>query len=171
MLFRSFLMSFVRHADCVKIANLAQLVNVIGPVMTRGDELFKQTIFHAFRMISSRKTGVSLRGAVVGPRYSSEHYGEVAYLDQAAMLDGDRLHVFAVNRSLDEDMRLVVDCSDRPIAKVVNAEILHAELDAENSFDEPDHVSSVPFDAWTVRGSAAATLPPHSFTASTFALT
>ena len=166
-----FLMSFIRHADSVKIANLAQLVNVIGPVMTRGDELFKQTIFHAFRMVSSRKTGVSLRGAVVGPRYSSERYGEVAYLDQATMLDGDRLHVFAINRSLDEDMSLLVDCADRSIAKVVDAEILHAELGAENSFEAPHHVSAVPFDGWVVQGSAEATLPPHSFTATTFELT
>ena len=79
--------------------------------------------------------------------------------------------MFAVNRSLDEDMRLVVDCADRSIAKVLDAEILHAELQAENGFDEPDHVSPAPFDGWVVQGSAEATLPPHSFTASTFALT
>ena len=150
-----FLMSFIRHSDCVKIANLAQLVNVIGPVMTRGDELFKQTIFHAFRMISSRKTGVSLRGAVIGPSYASERFGEVPYLDHAAILDGDRLHVFAVNRSLDEDMRLVVDL-DRSIAKVVTAELLHAELRDENGLDVPDRVASAPFDGWAVQGSAEA---------------
>lgn len=166
-----FLMSFIRHADCVKIANLAQLVNVIGPVMTRGDELFKQTIFHAFRMISSRKTGVSLRGTVVGPHYASKGYGNVSYLDHAAVLDGDRLHVFAVNRSLDEDMRVVVDCADRSIAKVADADILHDELRAENSFEAPDHVAPAPFDGWVVQGSAEAILPPHSFTATTFALT
>ena len=165
-----FLMSFIRHADCVKIANLAQLVNVIGPVMTRGDELFKQTIFHAFRMISSRKTGVSLRGAVQGPRYTGENNGEVAYLDHAAMLDGNRLHVFAVNRSLDEDMRLVVDCADRPIDRVVNAEVLHAELQAENGFEAPDRVAAEPFDGWSAQGTAEAVLPPHSFVATTFAL-
>ena len=165
-----FLTSFIRHADCVKIANLAQLVNVIGPVMTRGDELFKQSIFHAFRMISSRKTGVSLRGAVNGPRYASERYGEVAYLDHAAILDGRRLHVFAVNRSLNEDMKLVVDCADRRIKRVVDAEILHAGLEAENSFEAPDAVAATPFDGWTVRDSAEATLPPHSLTATTFAL-
>ena len=165
-----FLMSFIRHADCVKIANLAQLVNVIGPVMTQGDELMKQTIFHAFRMISSRKSGISLRGAVRGPTYTSERYGEVGYLDQAAVLDGDRLHVFAVNRNLDEDMPFTIDCADRPIAKVVDAEILHAPLQAENSFDKPDAVAAVAFDGWVANGSAEAVLPPHSFTATTFAL-
>ncbi|MCY3840085.1 MAG: hypothetical protein OXH09_15780, partial [Gammaproteobacteria bacterium] len=109
-------------------------------------------------------------GAVLGPRYTSEHYGEVAQLDHAAMMDGDRLHVFAVNRSLDEDLRLSVEL-DRLIAKVVDAEILHAELQAENDFDAPDRVSSAPFDGWVIQGSAEAVLPPHSFTATTFALT
>ena len=62
-----FLMSFIRHADCVKVANLAQLVNVIGPILTRGDELLKQSIFYAFRMVSARKGGVALRGVADGP--------------------------------------------------------------------------------------------------------
>ena len=163
--------AFDLHVDVRIVHVVALLVNVIGPVMTQGDELFKQTIFHAFRMISSRKGGISLRGAVNGPRYSTERYGEVAYLDHAAIIDGDRLHVFALNRSLEEDMVLVVDCAERSMERVVDAEILHAGLKAENSFEAPDAVSAEPFDGWAVRGSAQATLPPHSFVATTFALT
>ena len=52
-----FLMSFIRHADCVKIANLAQLVNVIGPIKTNAEGVLIQSIYDAFRMISSRKGG------------------------------------------------------------------------------------------------------------------
>ena len=52
-----FLMSFIRHADSVKIANLAQLVNVIAPILTRGDECLQQSIYHAFRLFSTRKGG------------------------------------------------------------------------------------------------------------------
>ncbi|MCX5738777.1 MAG: hypothetical protein NTZ61_09830 [Proteobacteria bacterium] len=63
-----FLNSFVRHADVVRIANLAQVVNVIAPLVTRGDELLVQSIYHAFRMFSTRRDGVSLR---VAPRRSS----------------------------------------------------------------------------------------------------
>ena len=53
-----FLHSFVRHADVVKIANLAQIVNVIAPILTRGDDLLIQSIFYPFEMFSKRRTGV-----------------------------------------------------------------------------------------------------------------
>ena len=165
-----FLMSFIRHADCVKIANLAQLVNVIGPILTRGDDLLKQSIFYAFRMISTRKGGIALRGAVDGPGYESERYGSVAYLDHAAVIDGDLLHVFAVNRHIEEPLRLTVECADRGIASLVDAEILHAELKAENTFDEPDAVVSRPFEGWRTDGTAQAELPPHALVATTFRL-
>jgi len=168
-----FLMSFIRHADCVKIANLAQLVNVIGPLRTRseehGDDLVKQTIFHAFRMLSTRKGGVALRGVVDGPGYVSERYGEVAYLDHAAITSGTKLHVFAINRSLDKAMELAIDFADRDIAGVVDAEILHADRKAENTFERPDAVAAEPFDGWRVDGNATAELPPCSLTATTFA--
>ena len=61
-----FLNSFIRHADMVKIANLAQVVNVIAPLKTRGDELLKQATFYAFRLFSECKNGRSIRLGVVG---------------------------------------------------------------------------------------------------------
>ena len=165
-----FLMSFIRHADSVKIANLAQLVNVIAPLLTDGDRLLKQSIFHAFRMVSSRKGGVSLRGAVDGPGYTSERYGTVPYLDHAAIIDGDRLTVFALNRHLEESMRLTVDCVDRPIAEVADAELMAGDLKAENTFDEPETIVAAPYDGWQCGRVAVAEIPPHAFVATSFRL-
>ena len=165
-----FLLSFIRHADSVKIANLAQLVNVIGPLLTRGDDLLKQSIFYAFRMVSARKGGVSLRGVVDGPGYTSERYGAVNYLDHAAAIDGDRLHVFAVNRHAEDAMQLTVECADREIVDVADSEILHADLKAENTFDRPDVVTAREFDGWSANGKAVAEVPPHAFGATTFRL-
>ena len=39
----------------MKIANLAQIVNVIAPILTRGDDLLIQSIYHPFRMFSDRR--------------------------------------------------------------------------------------------------------------------
>ena len=50
-----FLHSFIRHADVVKIANIAQIVNVIAPVLTRGDQMLVQSIFYPFEMFSKRQ--------------------------------------------------------------------------------------------------------------------
>jgi alpha-N-arabinofuranosidase len=60
-----FLNSFIRHADAVKIANLAQIVNVIAPILTRGDDLLIQPTYYPFKMFSDRREGMACR---CGPR-------------------------------------------------------------------------------------------------------
>ena len=56
-----FFNSFIRHADVLKIANIAQIVNVIAPILTRGDNLLLQTIYYPFVMYSKRRNGISAR--------------------------------------------------------------------------------------------------------------
>ena len=67
-------------------------------------------------------------------------------------------------------MSLTVDCADRRIVGVEDAEILHADLKAENTFETPDVVTAREFDAWRTDGVAVADLPPHALTATTFRL-
>jgi len=167
-----FLNSFLRHADVVKIANLAQIVNVIAPIQTRGNELLIQSTFYPFEMYSRRRGGVSLRVAISGPTYVSRSYGRVSCIDSSAILDGDELHVFAVNRNITEEARLRVQLADRQIAGFSSAETLTGPgPKAKNSFDSPDTVASRPFDGGDVRrGVAEMALPPLSVTAATLAL-
>ena len=87
-----FLNSFIRHADVVKIANLAQIVNVIAPILTRGDDMLIQSIFYPFEMFSHRRAGISLRTDVQGPTYTGRKNGLASYIDASAILDGDRLN-------------------------------------------------------------------------------
>ncbi|HUU43254.1 MAG TPA: alpha-L-arabinofuranosidase C-terminal domain-containing protein [Planctomycetota bacterium] len=167
-----FLNSFLRHADVVKIANLAQIVNVIAPVVTRGDDLLVQSIYHAFEMFSKRRRGVSLRVSLDGPTYASPSYGTVHTVDASSILDGDRLHVFAVNRSLDATAEVRLNVPGAAVREVENAELLTGPApDAANSFDEPDVVRSRAFDDVEVKTAAArALLPSLSLTALTFRL-
>jgi len=167
-----FLHSFLRHADCVKVANLAQIVNVIAPVLTRGDEMLIQTIFYPIEMLSQRRSGVALRPVVSGPTYRSDTYGEVSEIDGSAILDGRRLHVFATNRNLEEPAAIRVAVADCGIARVVDAEVLGgADPKTENTFKQPDAVCSAPFDGVTVDQSGAHfTMPPLSFVAVTVEL-
>jgi alpha-N-arabinofuranosidase len=106
-----FLASFIRHADCVKIANVAQIVNVIAPILTRGNDMLIQTIYHPFQMFSKRRQGVALRPVVEGPTYRGAKNGEVHQVDCSAILDGARLHVFAINRSQDQPAPLEIEVS------------------------------------------------------------
>ncbi len=163
-----FLQSFVRHADCVKIANLAQIVNVIAPILTRGDDLLLQSIFYAFEMFADRRRGVALRAAVDGPRYRSS-YGEVDEIDCSAILDDNHVHVFATNRHLDDAAALRVAVADRSIVRAVQAQVLTGpNAKAANSFAAPDVIRSAPLGGVaTDRSMARWTLPPLSFAAVT----
>ena len=162
-----FLMSFIRHADVVKIANLAQLVNVIGPIKTNADGVLKQSIFHAFRMLSSRKGGQALHQAITTDTYTSKSHGEVPFLDSAAIINDDELKVFAVNRNLTEAMDLTIACADRPSIALNDGELLsHSDLKAENTWENPDQVNTTSLkDIALTDGRARIELPPQSFAA------
>jgi alpha-N-arabinofuranosidase len=71
-----FLKSFIRHADSVKIANIAQIVNVIAPILTRGDEMLLQTAFSPFAMYSARRDGVAVQPGVTAWRSSLPSAGQ-----------------------------------------------------------------------------------------------
>lgn len=167
-----FLMSFIRHADCVRIANLAQLVNVIAPILTRGDEMLIQSIYYPFEMISKRRAGVSLRAVVSGPCYESKSHGRTMYVDTAAILGDGVLHVFLTNRHLADPMGIVVELTDRQLRALESAELLTGPgPKANNSFDEPDLIVARPFENVELSGGKARfELPPLSFVALSFRL-
>jgi alpha-N-arabinofuranosidase len=167
-----FLNSFIRHADVVKIANLAQIVNVIAPVLTRADDLLIQTTFYPFEMYARRRTGVALQPQISGPTYTGRTHGTVPYLDASAILDGDRLHVFATNRSVAEALPLTIYLADRPLAALAEAELLTGpDAQAANTFERPDVVRPRAFDELTISaGRATFALPPLSLVALTFHL-
>jgi alpha-N-arabinofuranosidase len=167
-----FLNSFIRHADSVKIANIAQIVNVIAPILTRGDEMILQTIFYPIEMYAKRREGTSLRIAIDGPGYESKDFGRATYLDASAILNGKQLSVFACNRSLEESMDLVVRLGDAQVQKLVNGEIVSGkDPKASNSFENPNNVVGQAFkDATVANGVATMKLPPLSVVAATFEL-
>jgi alpha-N-arabinofuranosidase len=165
-----FLNSFIRHADSIKIANLAQIVNVIPPILTRGDEMLLQSIYYPFVMYSTRRAGTALRPAVVGPGYESPSYGYVDNVDSSAILGDGRLHVFLTNRSLDEQAAVTVDFPGGQLGPVVSAEVLAgAGPSAHNTFEQPRIVVSRALDGVLVQdGQARITLPPLSVAAISF---
>ena len=167
-----FLNSFIRHAGMVKIANLAQIVNIIAPILTRDDQLLLQSIFYTFEMYSRRRTGVALQPVVAGPTYDSRSHGPTSYLDASAIWHDDRLHVFATNRSLDQALPLEVSLSDHDLAGLDEAEVLTGpSAEAANSFEQPNQVQPRPFaEVRLAAGRAAMELPPLSVTALTFRL-
>lgn len=166
-----FINSFIRHADCVKMASLAQVVNAIAPLITRGDELLRQTTYYPLLMFANRREGVSLRQKVTGPEYTSRDYGDVSGIDSSAILGEDRLHVFITNRSPDKTANVSVDMEGM-IKHVNSAEFLTGEhASCKNTFEEPMRVYPRPFHAIRVKkGAAEMDVPPLAFIAVSFDL-
>lgn len=168
----AFLHSFLRHADVLKIANLAQIVNVIAPLITRGDDLLIQPTFYPFEMFARRRTGISLRIAVEGPIYESASYGTVSVIDASAVRDGNHVHLFLTNRSPDAHAPVHINLADASITRIEDGEQLAGnDPAAVNSFEEPTAVTPRPFTEGVITdGRLTLDLPPLSLTAMTVLL-
>ena len=167
-----FLNSFIRHADVVKIANIAQIVNVIAPLQTRDNDLLVQTIFYPFEMYAKRREGVALQVKASGPDYFAPTYGPTSVIDSSAILNGDRLHVFATNRSLTETAPVEVNLTDRQLTALESGEMLTGSApDSANTFEQPHLITPQPAPAMKfLNGAASFELPPLSLAALTFQL-
>lgn len=167
-----FLHSFIRHADVVKIANIAQIVNVIAPILTHDDDMLLQSIFYPFEMFSKRRNGVALRVSVDGPYYEGATNGCVSYVDASAILDGSRLHVFLTNRSVDKTSEVCVTLADASIVSLESADILSGpDAKAANSLENREVIISKAFNAIDIKdGQARCQLPLLSFAAMTLNL-
>jgi alpha-N-arabinofuranosidase len=167
-----FLNSFIRHADILKIANLAQIVNNLPPILTRGDDLLVQSTYYPLLMFAGRRDGVSITPIVQGPGYESPSYGFVRTIDTSAILGDGVLHTFLINRSMEEAAAVEIILRGAELAGVQSAELVSGpDAAAQNTFDQPDIISCRPFSGIEIRdGRAALRLPPLSFAAVTFRL-
>lgn len=162
------LISLLRNTDRVHAASLAQLVNVIAPIMTEpGGRSWRQTTFHPFAQASNLAKGDVLRLAITAPSYDTARFGDVPVLDAVATRDPEtgETVVFAVNRSITEELVLDVDLRALPGLRVLGA----------TSLSNPDHTWSATADddhsvapvanatASVVDGRASMVLPPVSW--------
>lgn len=155
------LITLIKHADRVKIACLAQLVNVIAPIMTEnGGAAWVQTIFWPFMHASLFGRGTALRCVVDCESYKTTAYGDVPYIEATAVYSGKELTVFAVNRSLDEETVLEVELSGFGSPELIeHIKLNNTELKAVNTAAEPHAVKPSPGAA----SGMTATLENHSW--------
>ncbi|GAB3820495.1 alpha-N-arabinofuranosidase [Tessaracoccus terricola] len=170
VVFGNLLISLLRHCDRVKSASLAQLVNVIAPIMTEpGGPAWRQTTFFPFAITSELATGEALELKLESPSQETAEYGEVPVVDAVATRDADAGHtaVFLVNRSMTEAVELTIDAASLGARSVASAVTLaDADVHAANTLAEPERVSPGPNDSVSFEdGVVRVTLPPVSWTA------
>ncbi|MCD7755637.1 MAG: alpha-N-arabinofuranosidase [Firmicutes bacterium] len=138
------LITLLRHADRVKMACLAQLVNVIAPIMTEtGGRCWAQTIYYPFLHAANLARGDSLMTRVKCPNYAAGKYGNVPCIEAVVVDNGaaNELVVLAVNRSLQEDAQLSLDIAGYgALTKAEHLVLTHPDLKAVNTADAPQIV-------------------------------
>ncbi|HXM62225.1 MAG TPA: alpha-N-arabinofuranosidase [Terriglobales bacterium] len=160
--------SLIRNADRVKLACLAQLINVIAPIMTDANGLFQQTIYYPYALALQFAKGSVLNLLVESSTYDVSGLDQVPHLDVAGSIDRDsgKVSLFILNRDLSKAHDVEVVWEDAVPAKVITASLLTGnDLKASNSFAAPRKVAPQSFQAPAANGGRTRfQVPERSYT-------
>ncbi len=161
----SMLISLLRNADRVKIACIAQLVNVIAPIMTvTGGDSFKQTIFHPFALAARYASGVVLQEIIHSDRYDCKACTDVPYIDGVAVFSeqNSTVSVFVVNKDLEQSALLSINLNSFDgYTLTTHIALENDDLKAVNTITSKDNVSPIVKDISNTNDGIS--LAKHSF--------
>jgi alpha-N-arabinofuranosidase len=160
----TFLNTFINNAHILKIANMAQLVNVIAPIFTNNDGLFLQTIYYPLQLFATHSMGNALDLFVDAATYSNARFGDVPYLDFSAAYDNGTLVLNVVNRHQTESLPATFELEDKKFSGTFQvSEVNGPDIKSENNFGSTVVKT-------TTKGAEASgtrlrySFPPHSYT-------
>ena len=161
------LMTLVKNCSRVRMACMAQLVNVIAPIMAESDgKAWRQTIFYPLLHMSRYGRGVALEPVLSSTKHDTAGFTDVEDVQSVAVWNEEKseLTIFAVNRDLADAIPLSCDVRDFEGYKIIeHIELRHDDLKARNSAAAenvaPTAVSSSKLDG----GTLTATLKPASW--------
>jgi len=144
LVFGGMMIALLRHADRVRMACLAQLVNVIAPIVTaNGGPAWRQTIFYPFLHASRFGRGAAMNLDVKSPAYDDADFGSAPYVDAVAVVDEAKgtVTVFAVNRNLEDAISVEADIRDfEGYAFTEHVVMDHPDINAANTLAHPNSV-------------------------------
>jgi alpha-N-arabinofuranosidase len=171
-----FLNAFIRNADIVKMANMAQLVNVIAPIFTNEKGMFRQTIFYPLQLFSNNVSGTSLDVYVDCKKYNTNKFflglgetttqqNQVPYLDVSATYSNGTVMLCVVNRNKDEPTTTdIISQNGNFSGEMSVKEVNGPDIKSGNDFNK-ELVKTVTKPSLNVSGTKFTyTFPPHSFT-------
>lgn len=159
--------SLLRNANRVKIACLAQLINVIAPISTNATGLLQQTIYYPYNWALQYARGNVLSILVDSPTYEVDRMGDVPYIDVAGTISQEgQCGIFILNRDLSQAHTVEISWQDKTPGPVLTSSVLTGtDLKAFNSFEAPQRVSPQPFPKpLTAGGRTVFEVPARSYT-------
>jgi alpha-N-arabinofuranosidase len=167
--------TLMRRSDRVKVGCLAQIVNVIAPLVTNEKGILRQSTYYPYAMALEYGHGRILDLHVesetypisaAGLRGSYARDGQVPFVDVVATYDAKngRVAVFALNRDLSNERELALNFDDLTPTSVVAAKtITGSDLKAFNTFEEPNKVVAAKLDGVKAGSKMSIKLPPRSY--------
>ena len=159
---------FLRKSNVLKIACVAQIVNVISWLHTRKDGLLKQPSYYVFKLVSNLAHGEALDVLVEAPLVETRQYDAVPVLDVSASYDAEaqRGALFIVNRSLTEPVTAeIIWQNEQPVQIDQTWQLSGSDPKASNKWDAPQRIVSKAIPTPAMQdGRMTISLPPLSFT-------
>jgi len=164
-----FFNSFFRHANVVKMANLAQMVNVIAPIMTNKQGLFLQPTYFPIVEYGKQRGNIAVDAWVSAPIYKIQNRPELKYLDVSATYNAKNraLYVNVLNRSKDKDLSTRIENQEGKVESEVGVwEMNHPNLKATHTFGDDKKIRPVTrtISATVQNNGLTYTFPAHSLT-------
>jgi alpha-N-arabinofuranosidase len=160
---------FLRKSDVLKVACIAQIVNVIAPILTTRDAMLKQSIFYPLMLFSRLASGNALDVLVKAPMHETKQFGNMPLLDVSASHNEEtgEQAVFIVNRSQTDNVTVDLNWQDMKPKSIKSVQqVAGTDPKAANTYENPNQIIAVGVAAPQIKdGIATITLPPLSFTA------
>jgi len=138
---------FNNHADRVKMANIAQTINVLQAViLTEGDKMVLTPTYYVFKMYNVHQDAKLLPSHVICENYEMDGKSIPALSSSVSEGKDGVIHISISNLNPDREITLSVELSGKSFDKVNSATVLTAPgYNSFNSFDKPDVVKPVDF--------------------------
>lgn len=155
---------FNKNCDRVKMANIAQLVNVLQSViLTEGAKMLLTPTYYVFRMYKYHQNAQLLESFAETAQIGANGYNVPDISESVSMDESGNIHITLGNLSLDTVKEMEIEFSEKK-AKQVTASILTGQMNAHNTFENPEAVKEQPFIDFTVtaNGTIKLAVPPCS---------
>lgn len=154
---------FNKHSDRVKMANLAQMVNVLQSVLlTEGEKMVKTPTYHIFNMYKHHQDAELLDSHMETKTIGTGEWNVPNLTESVSVAEDGTLHITLTNLSLEEDYEIDTTILDKAVSQV-RGEIVTGEMHAKNTFEEPETVTVETFDkAELTEGGLKFTIPKCS---------
>jgi alpha-N-arabinofuranosidase len=145
---------FNQHADRVRMANIAQTINVLqAMILTRGEEMILTPTYHVFNMYKVHQDATLLPIHLDVGTYEYEGMSTAAVSASASRDDDGRIHISLVNMDPNQDRTIRTEIRGADVSRVSGQVLTAGAINAHNTFEDPAAVAPVAFDGATLSGS------------------